>query len=173
MCCPRAVQRRRWTVCRSWRTTRKRSWITPTGAAQLLSQSGIPELAEAITRKAWQLCHGKNAVGVRRISELVPVIDGVIRAADQRISDINLTMEGLQKQKEAFAKLREDDDLEQARITSGFMSLNKKYKESFTRLLKAIIPTIKSSCGGKARADLHAGWLFQALYRISAHEHRG
>ena len=65
------------------------------GAAQLLSQSGIPELAEAITRKAWQLCHGKNAVGVRRISELVPVIDGVIRAADQRIADINLTMEGL------------------------------------------------------------------------------
>ena len=120
------------------------------GAAQLLSQSGIPELAEAITRKAWQLCHGKNAVGVRRISELVPVIDGVIRAADQRISDINLTMEGLQKQKEAFAKLREDDDLEQARITSGFMSLNKKYKESFTRLLQVITPGLKSDCGGKA-----------------------
>ena len=120
------------------------------GAAKLLAQSGIPELAEAITRKAWQLCHGKNAVGVRRISELVPIIDGVIHAANQRIADINLTIEDLQRQKEDFAQLREDDDLDRTRITSGFMDLNKKYKESFTRLLKAIIPTIKSNCGGKA-----------------------
>lgn len=120
------------------------------GAAQLLAQSGIPELAEAITRKAWQLCHGKNAVGVRRISELVPIIDGVIHAANQRIADINLTIEDLQRQKEDFAQLREDDDLDQTRITSGFMARNKEYKESFTRLLQDITPGLKSNCGGKA-----------------------
>lgn len=120
------------------------------GGSSLLSQSGVPELAEAITRKAWQLSHGENAVGVRRISELVPIIDGVIRAADQRIADINLTMEDLQGQKEAFARLREDDNQEQCRITAAFMVLNQRYKQSFTRLLQDITPELRSDCAGQA-----------------------
>lgn len=124
--------------------------LTFSGGPSLLSQSGIPELAEAITRKAWQLGHGKNSVGVRRISELVPIIDGVIHAADQRIADINLTMEDLQGQREAFARLREDDDQEQARITSAFMVLNQRYKQSFTRLLQDITPELRGDCAGRA-----------------------
>ena len=119
-------------------------------SSQMLSESGIPELAEAITRKAWQLCHGKSSVGVRRISELVPVIDGVINAADKRIADINLSLEDLQGQKEAFARLREDDDQEQSRITSAFMTLNQRYKQSFTRLLKDITAELRSDCAGQA-----------------------
>lgn len=118
--------------------------------AQMFSESGIPALAEAVTRKAWQLCHGKNSVGVRRISELVPIIDGVINAADKRIANINLRLEDLQGQMEAFARLREDDDQEQARITSAFMTLNQKYRKSFIRLLNDIQGKLRSDCAGQA-----------------------
>lgn len=118
--------------------------------AELVETSGIPELAEAIKRKAYKLCFGRNSVAVRRIRELVPVIDGVMNAADKRVGDINLSMAELERRRENFAALREDDAEEQAGITTALMALNQKYRQSFTRLLEDITPDLITDCAGNA-----------------------
>ena len=119
-------------------------------AKQLLAESGIDSLAEAIRHKDWSLCFGKNSVAVRRVSELLPVVDGVIEAANKRIAALNITITDLNQKKDRFNQLKSDDQLEQDRISTDLMELNKTYQKSFTRLLADITPTLKSDCAGKA-----------------------
>lgn len=118
--------------------------------SQMLAESGISTLAEAIRHKAWSLCFGKNSVAVRRVSELLPVVDGVIEAANNRVAALNITITDLNQKKGRFNQLRSDDQVEQSRISTDLMELNISYQKSFTRLLEDITPTLKSDCAGKA-----------------------
>ena len=89
-------------------------------------------------------------MAVRRVSELLPVVDGVIEAANNRIAALNITITDLNQKKDQFNQLKSDDQLEQSRISTDLMELNKTYQKSFTRLLADITPTLKSDCAGKA-----------------------
>jgi len=117
---------------------------------EMLEESGIRQLAEAIQRKAWHLCHGKNSVAVRRISELVPVVDSVIMAADKRLTDIHITQAELNNQKSLYAQMKADDEQDQQALSTALMTLNQNYKRGFEKLLEDIRPSMKDECCGHA-----------------------
>lgn len=117
---------------------------------KLLEDSGIISLRVAVQQMGYRLGHGENSASVRRIGGLIEVVDGIIQAANARISVGYMSINDLQEKKEAFTQNKKDDETEQKLISSGMMALNEKYETSFRRLLEDISRNLVSDCGNRA-----------------------
>lgn len=116
-------------------------------AGQMLRDSGIAELADAILKKGEKLCRGGNSAAVRRINELVEVVDGVISASDERLSNININIADLNNKKQAFAKIEAANKTDRTNVVNAMTGLKGEYAESFKKLITTIAPDMGSSCG--------------------------
>lgn len=117
---------------------------------KLVDESGITELSEGIRRLSRRLCYGENAVAVKRICELVEVIDGVIQSVDTRITSKNLTITQLENQQERFAIIKQDDYADQLTLKQAMNALSKEYLTSFSLLLKDVVNDLITDCAGQA-----------------------
>lgn len=117
---------------------------------KMLEESGILPLRNAVLQLGYRLGHGENSASVRRIGGLVEVVDGVIQAANARVSGGYMSIDDLQKKKEVFAQNKKDDEAEREAISNGMMKLSKEYEDSFSRLLKDISKELVSDCGNRA-----------------------
>lgn len=117
---------------------------------KLLEESGVLSLRAAVQQLGFRLGHGENSAAVRRIGGLIEVVDGVIQAADTRISAGNMSVHDLQKKKEVFAQNWKDDEVELTSISNGMMALSDRYETSFSRLLTDISKGLVSDCGNRA-----------------------
>lgn len=123
-------------------------------SAEWVKRSGISELSEAITKKGLELGFGKNAVSVKRIQEIITIIDGILQTADSRLTQMHFTVAGLQTKKELFESLEVDDSKEQTLIRAAMSRFNREYQESFRKLLTAITEDLKTDCAGKAKRKI-------------------
>lgn len=132
------------------REASEQSKLAASDAKQLFEESGIKALADAVRAKGMQLCKGKNSVAVRRINELLPIVDGVIQAADDRLGNINISIANLAQKKAEFAKIESVNKTERDKIANAIKALNKEYKSSFEKLVGLITPDLKTACKAKA-----------------------
>jgi len=116
-----------------------------------IQQSGILELSDAIHQKGLELGFGKNAVSVKRIQEIITIIDGILQAADNHLTQMHFTVAELQTKKALFESLEVDDRKEQTLIRAAMSRFNREYQESFRNLLSAITEDLKTDCAGNAR----------------------
>ncbi len=116
-------------------------------AARMYAESGIQPLADAIRKKGEQLCRGNNSAPVRRINELLEVVDGVISASDDRLKDINITIGELNSKKTEFARIEAANKTDRSNAAKAVTRLRGEYEESFKKLLEAIAPDIAGACG--------------------------
>jgi len=119
----------------------------------LIAQSGIDELRDAIDQLGLRLGQGSGEgnVSAKRIRDLLCIVDGIIRSANQRITVQNLTLQDLQDQKTKFSKLEESDIQQRQNIRSAFKELSRDYRDGFNRLMEAILDnTLRPVCVGYA-----------------------
>lgn len=132
----------------------ERAELAAVNAPVWVEESGILQLEEAVVQKSKELGFGEDAVSVKRIQEIITIIDGVLQATDSRLATMHLTIADLQAKKELFTALEQDDAREQKLITSAMSQFNKEYQESFRKLLAAIKDDLKTDCAGKARRKI-------------------
>ncbi len=118
-------------------------------AQKMYEESGIKPLADAIRRKGEQLCRGKNSAAVRRINELLEVVDGVIKASDERLGNINISITSLNNKKEEFAKIEDANRRERKNITTAISTLKGEYEESFKKLIVDTAPDMYAACAAR------------------------
>lgn len=118
--------------------------------AKLVTQSGVPELAEGIRQLSRRLGYGENAVSVKRIRELVGVVDGVIQSADTRIAGKNMTIIQLNNRKEQFQQIKLDDVADQNTLIDSMNALSEEYVTSFAHLLRDVVGDLITDCAGQA-----------------------
>ena len=129
----------------------EREKLVNANPAELVEQSGILPLSEAVRAKCRELCFGENAVSVRRIQEIKTIIDGILQTANTRLAQQHLTVAELQNKRNLFSDLEQDDIKEQSQITAAMSRFNLEYQQSFRKLLGAITDELKTDCAGRAR----------------------
>ena len=119
-------------------------------ARKMYEASGIKPLADAVRKKGEQLCRGRNSVAVRRINELIEVVDGVIRASDERIGNINISITSLDDKKREIANIEAANRDERKNITTAIPQLKGDYTESFKKLVKDMEQDMFKACESRA-----------------------
>jgi len=132
---------------------------------ELIDQSGIEALEKGIERMAGRLGFGEGdeVVSVKRISELVCIVDGVIQSANTRTAKKHHTAAELSGKKELFRDLQKDDEQERKSIAIAMTKLSEEYESGFKKLLEAIKEELKTDCAGSAgRRPMPPGFSSQA-----------
>lgn len=123
-------------------------------ASQLVQESGITVLSDAIGDLCRRLCYGENAVATNRIRELITIVDGIIQSANTQMALKHLDTVKLQQKRQDFAVLEMDDKKEQEQIAKAMAAFAKDYHDGFEKLIKAILPELKTACGGFAERKI-------------------
>ncbi len=120
---------------------------------ELERESGIEALKDGIVRMADRLGFGEGdeVVSVKRIGDLVCIVDGVIQSANTRIANQHGIIADLAGKKELFRSLQEDDMEDRKRIANAIGKLSKDYGKGFEKLLAVTSEELKTDCAGRAR----------------------
>lgn len=134
----------------------ERTTLGSSNQKELIDQSGIEALEKGIERVAGRLGFGEGdeVVSVKRISDLVCIVDGVIQSANTHIANQHSAVANLAGKKDLFRDLQEDGEKERENIKIAMNELSEVYKSSFQKLLEAIKEELKSDCAGRARRRL-------------------
>lgn len=126
---------------------------------QLWESSGIDELTAAVRTLGKRLCYGSGAVSVRRITELLGVIDGVIQSVDRRNTLHYDSIQQLRSLRTYLLEMKQDDQVDQSKLEAAMTDRCGAYTRSFRRLLEGLLPKLKKDCAEKAgRRQMSAGF---------------
>lgn len=117
---------------------------------QCYEESGMAELSAAIQDMGHRLCFGTKAVSVKRIAELLSVIDGVIHAADRQNTLHHDSIKALNALRTYLQEMKQDDQVDQSKLEAAMNDRCGAYTRSFRKMLSSILPELKTDCAKKA-----------------------
>lgn len=110
--------------------------------------SGIATVQKAVCALGRRLGHG--AVGMKRIAELLEIVDGVLQAADHRGALHHSGIQELNALREHLLKMRADDLQDQSKLEAAMNGLAEEYTRSFRQMLSSMLPALKQDCAERA-----------------------
>ena len=149
-CAPEGSSETELAMLRKREEIEQREW-SGCDPAQRTAESGVDALRAALETLGRRLGCGAGSVSVKRIAELLSIIDGVIHAADRQSTLHHDSIKDLNALRSYLLEMKQDDQVDQGKLEAAMNERCTAYTRSFRRMLDGLLPELKKESAQKAK----------------------